>query len=240
MVGSATTPVVVEEEAASTVGQHGFYYALGLLLCNSGERVEYYDIRGLRTVESNGFGTRLGATLALGYQFMPQNRPYCIGLEIGSDFSPRHEETDSHKIDPNRSGATEKYYDLKTTRNGFRPFVALRGGYVNYDHKFMVYMKAGMSYADSKETYTELVLNSDRSAYVEGASHTVKCSYWMPIIALGLEKSFTNNFTLRGEAEYRFAKTKERKYSGGDATKLTQKGTINVRVLFCHNIRLGQ
>ena len=237
VVSSTNTPVVVEEEA-STVGQHGFYYALGLLLCNSGERVDYYDTQGVRTTESNDFTTHIGATLAFGYQFMPQSQPYCIGLEIGSDFSPRHEKTESHKLDPNRNGSQNKYYDQKTTRNGFRPFVAFRGGYVNYDHKFMVYVKAGMSYADSKEIYSELLLNSTGTAYVDGASHTVKCSYWMPIIALGIEKSFTNNFTLRGEAEYRFAKTKEKKYSGGDMTKLTQKGTINVRVLFCHNIRL--
>ncbi len=243
VVSSANTPVVVEEEA-STVGQHGFYYALGLLLCNSGERVDFYQTTGARVTESNGFGTRLGGTLALGYQFMPQSQPYCVGLEIGSDFSPRHEEVQSNKSDPNESSTApgqNRLYKLRTTRNGFRPFVAIRGGYVNYDHKFMVYAKAGMSYADSKEYYEGYVINTATGAVsVAHSPSPIKCSCWTPLVALGVEKSFTNNFTLRGEAEYKFARTKDHAYSDGTWVKFTQKGTINVRVLFCHNIRLGQ
>lgn len=237
VANSTTTPVVVEEDA-TTVGQHGFYYALGLLLCNSGERVDYYDENQTKQ-EANDSRTHLGATLALGYQFMPQNKPYCVGLEIGSDFSPRNEELHAHKFDPNKSGAQDQYYNLKTSRNGFRPFIAIRGGYVNYDHKFMAYLKAGMSYADSKEIYSESkATGSTTSPYIDGETHTVKCSSWMPIVALGVEKSFTNSFTLRSEAEYRFAKTKK-KHFNSDSVKLTQKGTFNVRVLFCHNFRFG-
>lgn len=243
VVSNTTTPVVVEEETPSTVGQHGFYYALGLLLCNSGERVDFYQTTGARVTESNGFGTRLGGTLALGYQFMPQGQPYCAGLEIGSDFSPRHEEIQSHKSDPHESSTApgmNRMYDLRTTRNGFRPFVAIRGGYVNYDHKFMVYVKAGMSYADSKEHYTGYTVSGTGAVTVDRGPITIKCSCWTPLVALGVEKSFTNNFTLRGEAEYKFARTKDHAYSDGTWVKFTQKGAINVRVLFCHNIRIGQ
>lgn len=243
VVKNTTIPVVVEEETPSTVGQHGFYYALGLLLCNSGERVDFYQTTGARVTESNGFGTRLGGTLALGYQFMPQSQPYCFGLEFGSDFSPRHEEVQSNKSDPNESSTApgqNRLYNLRTTRNGFRPFVAIRGGYVNYDHKFMVYAKAGMSYADSKEYYEGYVISATGAVSVAHSPSPIKCSCWTPFVALGVEKSFTNNFTLRGEAEYKFARTKDHAYSDGTWVKFTQKGAINVRVLFCHNIRIGQ
>ena len=241
VVSNATTPVVVEEEA-STVGQHGFYYALGLLFCNSGERYDFYDINNSpRDTEANRFGTHLGATLALGYQFMPQSQPYCVGLEIGSDFAPRQEEIHSDKIGTHTARGDD-LYDLTTTRNGFRPFAALRVGYVNYDHKFMLYLKAGMSYADSKsrkETYR--LSGGDYELF---ANEQIKCSCWTPIVALGIEKSFTNNFTLRGEAEYKFTRTKDDSWNRNDGTrvgaKLIQKGTFNIRVLFCHNIRLGQ
>lgn len=242
VVSNTTTPVVVEEETPSTVGQHGFYYALGLLLCNSGERYDFYDINNSpRDTEANRFGTHLGATLALGYQFMPQSQPYCFGLEIGSDFAPRQEETYIDKIGTH-VGRNDDMYDLTTTRNGFRPFAALRAGYVNYDHRFMVYLKAGMSYSDSKskkETY-----RLGMADYELFADERIKCCCWTPIVALGVEKSFTNNFTLRGEAEYKFARTKDDSWNRSDGTrvsaKLVQKGTFNVRVLFCHNIRIGQ
>ncbi len=243
VVNSATTPVVVEEEVASTIGQHGFYYALGLLLCNSGERFDFYDIDNERTTEANRFGTHLGATLALGYQFMPQSQPYCVGLEIGSDFAPRQEDHYSDKMMVRPDKRTDNYYDLTTTRNGFRPFVALRAGYVNYDHKFMVYAKAGMSYADSKARTKIWRLNSASTNYDLHAESLIKCSCWTPIVALGIEKSFTNNFTLRGEAEYKFTRTKDRGWDraeGHTSAKFIQKGTFNVRVLFCHNIRIGQ
>ena len=181
--------------------------------------------------------------LALGYQFMPQSQPYCFGLEFGSDFSPRHEEVQSNKSDPNESSTApgqNRLYNLRTTRNGFRPFVAIRGGYVNYDHKFMVYAKAGMSYADSKEYYEGYVISATGAVSVAHSPSPIKCSCWTPFVALGVEKSFTNNFTLRGEAEYKFARTKDHAYSDGTWVKFTQKGAINVRVLFCHNIRIGQ
>lgn len=245
VVSSATTPVVVEEEA-STVGQHGFYYALGLLLCNSGERYDFYDVNNSpRDTEANRFGTHLGATLALGYQFMPQSQPYCVGLEIGSDFTPRQEEIYKDRIGTS-ADRQDDLYDLTTTRNGFRPFAALRVGYVNYDHKFMVYLKAGMSYSDSKSRKNTWKYNATIGNYPNQAdfSEQIKCSCWTPIVALGIEKSFTNNFTLRGEAEYKFTRTKDDSWNRTDGTrvsaKLIQKGTINVRVLFCHNIRLGQ
>lgn len=245
VVSSATTPVVVEEEA-STVGQHGFYYALGLLLCNSGERYDFYDVNNSpRDTEANRFGTHLGATLALGYQFMPQSQPYCVGLEIGSDFTPRQEEIYKDKIGTS-ADRPDDLYDLTTTRNGFRPFAALRVGYVNYDHKFMVYLKAGMSYSDSKSRKNTWKYNATIGNYPNQAdfNEQIKCSCWTPIVALGIEKSFTNNFTLRGEAEYKFTRTKDDSWNRTDGTrvsaKLIQKGTFNIRVLFCHNIRLGQ
>ena len=245
VVSSANTPVVVEEEA-STVGQHGFYYALGLLLCNSGERYDFYDVNNSpRDTEANRFGTHLGATLALGYQFMPQSQPYCVGLEIGSDFTPRQEEIYKDRIGTS-ADRQDDLYDLTTTRNGFRPFAALRVGYVNYDHKFMVYLKAGMSYSDSKSRKNTWKYNATIGNYPNQAdfSEQIKCSCWTPIVALGIEKSFTNNFTLRGEAEYKFTRTKDDSWNRTDGTrvsaKLIQKGTFNVRVLFCHNIRIGQ
>lgn len=245
VVSSAATPVVVEE--TSTVGQHGFYYALGLLLCNSGERYDFYDVNNSpRDTEANRFGTHLGATLALGYQFMPHNQPYCVGLEIGSDFAPRQEEIYRDKTSSRPRQPHNDQYDLTTTRNGFRPFAAFRAGYVNYNHKFMVYLKAGMSYSDSKSKKETWVYHDAINDYYDQAdfSEQIKCSCWTPIVALGIEKSFTNNFTLRGEAEYKFTRTKDDSWNRSDGTqvsaKLVQKGTFNVRVLFCHNIRLGQ
>ena len=226
--------VVVTEntEETSVVGEHGLYYAFGLLMCNSGERVDYYYSNGDKSVEINKFGTRFGGTLALGYQFMPSNKPFCIGLEVGSDFSPRHEESENGV---SLLGGTTTYYTVTTTRNGFRPFAALRIGYVNYDNKFITYLKLGMSYADTKERYNKF----DAGAAPNPVESVIKCNCWTPIVALGLEKSFTKDFTWRGEAEYKFARTMDHGHGDGTCTKFMQKGSFNVRVLFCHNIHLN-
>ncbi|MBQ7674261.1 MAG: hypothetical protein IJT36_07100 [Alphaproteobacteria bacterium] len=226
--------VVVTEstEETSVVGEHGLYYAFGLLMCNSGERVDNYR-DGVRTVQTNSFKTHMGGTLALGYQFMPKDKPLCIGLELGSDFSPRQEEVNNGNYV--RIVGREYIYNQTLTRNGFRPFVALRLGYVNYANKFIVYCKGGMSYAASKDKYDLYdVMNT-----ITTADSVIKCNCWTPIVALGLEKSFTKDFTWRGEAEYKFARTMDHGHGNGTCTKFMQKGSFNVRVLFCHNIHLN-
>ncbi|MBR1733980.1 MAG: hypothetical protein IJ730_00785 [Alphaproteobacteria bacterium] len=222
----------VNESGESKVGQHGFYYGIGVLACNSGERVDYYGPEGKR-VEVNEFGTRMGGSVVLGYQFMPVNQPLCIGVELGSDFSPRHEAIENGS---DIRAAYQDMYETKVTRNGFRPFFALRGGYVNYDHKFMTYLKVGMSYAYSKEYYNMVRV---RGGVETPTSSIQKLSCWTPIIALGIEKTFTKDFTFRGEFEYKFTRTKDHGFSRGDSLKLIQKGSFNVRALFCQNIKLN-
>lgn len=220
---------------SSIVGEHGFYYAFGLLMCNSGERVDWYH-DGYRDVETNSFKTHMGGTLALGYQVMPKNRPFCMGLELGSDFSPRHEEVNHHKY-LTHGAAEDTIYNQTVTRNGFRPFAALRFGYVNYANKFMAYFKGGMSYAASKELFQRYTLAAAGTTALPLS--TIKCNCWTPIVALGLEKSFTQDFTWRAEAEYKFARTMDHGHRDGTCTKFVQKGSFNVRVLFCHNIHLN-
>lgn len=228
-------PVVNAEEAT-----HGFYVGGGLLMCNSGEKVEFRECDSLGNyidVESNAYPTRVGGTLLFGYQRVLDSYPVCLGLELGSDFSPRHEENNCGK----QSLVGSRSYDAKTTRNGFCPFAAVKVGYISHENTLMTYFKAGVSYVKSTEHYLEygdLVYNV--GPWVCQADSKVKLTSWMPIIAVGLEKSMAKDVTGRLETEYRFAKSKTKNHSryAGEATKLTQKGTFNVRALVTYNIKI--
>lgn len=230
-------PVVNAEEAT-----HGFYVGGGLLLCNSGERVDYKEANGYVDIESNAYPTRIGGTLLFGYQRVLDSYPVCLGLELGSDLSPRHEENNFGKM----STHIGRLYDAKATRNGFCPFAAVKVGYISHENTLMTYFKAGVSYVKSHEVYDEFT--SDPNAfgiYLPHYSGQIKLTSWMPTIAVGLEKSIAKDVTGRLETEYRFAKSKTKHFKdpgthvdNGTSLKLTQKGTFNVRALVTYNIKI--
>lgn len=226
----------VHAEDGDSAGGHGFYVGGGFLLCNSGERVEYKANGDPSYDESNDFKTQFGGTLLVGYQGVLSSAPVCLGVELGSDFMPRQEHKHADKLSSRVVGGQQRIYDLTTSRNGFVPFAAFRVGYISHEYKTMVYLKAGVSYVKSKEIYDEF---DGTGVYpLPEFSGTVKLSSWMPTIALGAEKSIAKDITGRLEGEYRFAKSKTKTSSTGDATKLTQKGTFNIRALVCYNVKI--
>lgn len=220
----------VHAEDGDSAGGHGFYVGGGFLLCNSGERVEHIELGGYNDLQADGYPTRLGGTLLVGYQAVPSSYPVCIGFEIGSDFMPRKEEHNAGKVGLNNAES----YDLRTSRNGFTPFAAIRIGYINHEHKFMPYIKFGISYEKSVERYTRWHIANNA---LEKQSD-IKLTSWMPTVALGLEKSIGKDITGRIEGEYRFAKSKTTHFTAGDAVKFTQKGTLNIRALVCYNVKI--
>lgn len=222
----------VHAEDGDSAGGHGFYVGGGFLFCNSGEKVDYTEPDGFVDHEANGYSTRLGGTLLFGYQKVLSDYPVCLGLELGSDFSPKKEELNASKTST-RAG---RVYDLKTSRNGFTPFAALRIGYINHDHKFMTYLKVGISYEKSQESYNEYDFNTGE--YLSNFSGSMKLTSWMPTVAIGLEKSIGKDLTGRVEGEYRFAKSKTKNFSLGGDLKLTQKCTLNIRALVCYNVKI--
>lgn len=233
--------VSASDGEGTTVGGHGFYYGVGIVACNTGERVTNNRANNLVIDEANSTSTQFGGVLSLGYQFVPANTPYCVGLELGCDFSPRHE--DLHAEKRTRYAPNADAYSLRVTRNGFSPFVALRGGYINLDHKFMIYGKVGLSYVSSAEYYEAESVDDEAVWHADpGRCGHFKMTTWMPTLALGLEKSFTKDFTCRGEFEYRFGKKKTKNFrnAANGSVTLEQKGAFNVRVMFCHNIKIGE
>ncbi len=219
-----------DDAVAGTDGGHGFYVGGGLLISNGGERVDYTGSNGFKHVEINDFRTHVGGALLFGYQYLlGGEHPICIGFELGSDFSPRQE-----TVAPSRtSGTAQRFYDMTTSTNGFSPFAALRIGYVHQKHRLMPYLKVGVSYAKSRETYVEYDYN-----YAIQQNSALGFASWMPTVALGVEKAVAKDVTGRLECEYRFAKTKTKTFSAGGNIKCIRKGTINIRLLGTYNVKI--
>ena len=228
-------------------GGCGFYIGGGLLWNNTGEKMEFQEnnpVPSPNYTESNSNFTNIGGTLLFGVQrVFDSSYPICFGLELGCDFARRHEDANPDKI--SNEGQAGRVYNLYTWRNGIVPFAAFRIGYISHEYKTMVYFKAGVSYAKSKEKYDEFN-DVDQNGHpmpggwgrVDAWSGTMEVNSVMPILALGVEKSMAKDITARLEGEYRFGRSKKKTTKLGDNMKFTQKDAFTVRALVVYNVKI--
>jgi opacity protein-like surface antigen len=109
----------------------------------------------------------------------------------------------------------------------------LKFGIVDCNSRVLAYLKAGASYAKSKEWFVEWYQGN-----IDVGPSTNELSTVTPIVALGLEKACGKKTTCRLELEYKFNKSKSKYFSAGDYTKLTQKDAITLRALVCYNVKI--
>lgn len=255
-------PVFAEDAAVETVDnvaveqQHaayeGFYFGLGVEAQEVGHKVEYTwpaAAGGGTDKDSDNGRTRLAGALVLGFGKKLQGKGFYAGIEAGLNFGPATNECYAEKYGIG-SGADDNYnlwYDLNVKHNSFVPSLALRFGFVDCETKMMTYIKLGAAYSRVKATYTDWNRNATRQINSES-----KCNGITPLIALGVEKAFAKKMTGRLEAEYRFGHSKSTDGIGiifpqnpanpvveaPDSVKLTQKGTITLRAMFCYNVKI--
>jgi opacity protein-like surface antigen len=222
-----------EASGGGVSGGVGMYVGIGTSFVGGGERVDYNDAAGYSETEMNTHPTSIGGTFLLGVQKILPSHPVCIGAEIGVDVGPQRHEASPGRVDNYHLG---DYYDLSTFRNGTTPFVGLRIGYIDHEHKFITYVRVGASHCKSRENFKrwhdEEGEDNELTADVKINSSSV-----MPTFALGLEKSLGKDLTARFETEYRLSKKKTQAYSDGTKVELYQKGTFSVRGLVCYNVK---
>ncbi len=242
-------PAFAEDAAVETVDnvaieqQHaayeGFYLGLGVAASNVGAKQEVKYSKDFSKV-ANSDTTRLMGTVAFGFGKKLKGKGFYAGIEAGLDFGPASTiaNFDGNAGTGNNTGSTVGY-DAEIRINGFVPSLALRLGFVDCETKMMTYLKLGAAYGkavSSFRTFDEL----DDTTF---STVDVKVSTITPIVALGIEKAFAKKMTARLEAEYKFGKSKNSARVadaevGEHEIKLTQKGTITLRAMFCYNIKI--
>ena len=252
-------PVFAEDAAVETVDnvaieqQHaayeGFYFGIGAAAADNGAKceLEYPGITPFAKI-LNGNATRLMGTVALGFGKKLQGKGFYAGIEAGLDFGPASTSGNFDGNAGNLPGVWTAGYDIEVRHNGFVPALGLRLGFVDCETKIMTYLKVGASYLKTVADYRTFDATDD----TEATKCNVKTSTITPFVALGIEKAFAKKMTARVEAEYKFGKNKT---SGSPANaaqagnipagnipehniKLTQKGTITLRAMFCYNVKI--
>jgi hypothetical protein len=236
----------------------GFYYGLGLGIANVGVRNEYTygtaykgytaadgtvvaaepvsgaDV-GYTEDEVNAERTRLGGAFVVGFgRKLPSNNLY-LALEAGLDFA-----RNTTFSEVGKQSSRGRSYDCKVVRNGLVPSLAARIGYIACDTGILTYLKVGATLLKQKETYYEYSLGvfaGVPAGDVANSEH--KISQAVPTLGIGLEKAFARKLTARLECEYQFNKSKVKDFGRYGSTKLSSKGDIVVRVMFCHNLKVG-
>jgi hypothetical protein len=198
----------------------------------SGDVVSVPDANpGFVETEVNDNKTRLGGSIVLGFGKKMKSSPAYFGIEAGLDVAPN---TVSHAAD--KLSERGRAYTITTSVNGIVPSLALRVGFVDCETKILTYIRAGGSCIKAKEHYDEY----SAVRILDMASSDNKVSSVVPVVALGIEKAFARKMTGRLELAYRFDKNKVKEFSGDHgSTKLTSKGAISLRALFCAHLKVG-
>ncbi|MDR1333620.1 MAG: hypothetical protein LBJ71_00170 [Holosporaceae bacterium] len=245
--------------AEETHHYEGWYGGFGVHVANPGEKVDYTYTNDDRVQELNHSAPRIGGSFLLGVGKRINGSNAYGSLEFGCDFGPATEKLEADKRSQNANlniYRSIKYYQVGTKTSGVVPQIALRFGAVNHKHGLLGYVKVGAAYGKSTQTASGYYADGDgrqfgQPDYIgdgrvnQPFSSEVKVSGVRPIIALGTEKSYGRNATLRAELEWKNGGNKTRTWTidgtnQSDSIKLTQKDTITLRVVVCYHAPLGQ
>ncbi|MDR1235952.1 MAG: hypothetical protein LBJ96_03005 [Holosporaceae bacterium] len=227
----------------------GWFLGLGTHVATAGEKVEYtypvvnnVQVYDRPMAEADHTAPRLGGSVVLGVGKRIKNTSAYGSIEIGCDFGPTTRKLEADKRSINNQAVFSRNYGIETKTSGVIPFAAIRVGHVNHNHGFLSYVKVGVAHSSSEEhSYGYRDVDNLVGGYVlTYFDSREKVSGVRPLVALGIEKGFARNATLRTELEWRGGKSKTRTWDGGDNVKVTAKDSITLRVLINYHGKLGQ
>ncbi|MDR3186862.1 MAG: hypothetical protein LBT63_00295 [Holosporaceae bacterium] len=194
-------------------------------------------VRGSTEKEIGGSVTSLAGSLLSGIAIKMPSSPFYVSIEGGFDFGPQAK-LSSYANDTRGGRVT----DIEVIHGGLTPSLAAKIGAV-FRNSILLYLKVGGKYIKVKEHYVEYNPGSDTTPAIKGrldATSENKISAITPIIALGVEKHFTQNASVRLEGEYTLGKDKTKNFGDMGSTKLKIKDSCTIRALFAFNIGVGK
>jgi hypothetical protein len=232
----------------------GWFAGFGVHIATVGERVDftYPIVNGVKlydssVAEANNTATRLGGSFVVGVGKGVKNSNIYISFEVGCNFGPATGRLEADKrsmitpaggLNVDNAPVLIRNYSVETKTNGVVPFAAIRGGHVN-SHGLLSFVKFGVAYLNSEEHSFGYKDDVAGNAFTYFDSRE-KVSGVVPIVGVGMEKSFAERATIRAEYEYTFGKSKTRAWDSGDSVKVTAKDSSAIRVLIIYHGRLGQ
>ena len=225
----------------------GLYAVVGLSFSKAGVKTEttYVSVNGMELsnfegVDTNDSDVMFFGTLLFGYN-KKLNDHLHLSLEGLLDIGPN---------------SNYKHAGVQPFEDKLMNITSHQSGLImSPTTKDVFYLKAGVAWARVKTEYIDSfeyeTLAPEKAEYKFLPTYTaVRCSKLIPLIALGLEKSFQNNFRTRFEIEYRFDASKKYNYRGIPDTskadkpvgiydgtiKLSSKGAITFRVMAVYSL----
>ncbi len=158
--------------------------------------------------------TRFAGAMEIGYGKLLCNNFY-FGAVASADFTGNKTAN---------KGANEVFEVVRITNNGFVPFVGARLAYCLPEVGGMIGLRFGGAYVGSKAHLKER--NS-------GAEYTVKLRNFTPAVGLEFEKFFSESFSVKLQADYRFRSsrvlTDGTHFDGGNADCYAEYAPVKLK-----------